>query len=243
MKVILFDIDGTLLRCDGAGKRSMMRACIDVFGTAGGMEDINFQGKTDLYLIRQSLIPAGLDETEVMRGIGELRSRYTSYLSEAMRNGAGTLLPGVPPLLERLSAAPGTLLGVLTGNFRSGAAVKLERFDLGGFFRFGVYGDDVTDRNEMPPVARDLARAITGVDLSYGDMVIVGDTSHDIECARSVSAVSLCVGTGWDDRENLIALEPDFYFDDLGDTDAVVRAILPRHGQAGTQNGTGVQST
>jgi phosphoglycolate phosphatase len=243
MKVILFDIDGTLLRCDGAGKRSMIRACIEIFGTAGGMEQINFQGKTDLYLVRQSLIPCGLDAATVLRGIDELRDRYTRYLSEAMKNGAGTLLPGVTPLLERLSAAPEALLGVLTGNFQSGAAVKLARFDLGRFFRFGVYGDTVTDRNEMPPMARELVRSITGEEVSSRDMVIVGDTPHDIECARSADAVSICVGTGWDERERLIALGPDFYFDDLSDTDAVVRAILAGHCRTAVSPGTVIQST
>ena len=226
IRAILFDIDGTLIKCFGAGKRSLIRACEEVFGTVGTMEAVDFQGKTDPLILLESLRGMGYGEEDINRNLDALKRRYFHHLEINIRDGASVMLPGVEPLLERLSIQEGVMRGLLTGNFRESARIKLERFGLNRFFAFGVFGDDASLRNDMPPIARRMVRDLAGVDIEYCDMVIIGDTVHDIECARAVGAVSISVGTGWVDREILISLEPDHYFDDLTDTGSNLDAIL-----------------
>lgn len=226
IRALLFDIDGTLIKCFGAGKRSLIRACEEIFGTVGTMEAVDFQGKTDPLILLESLRGMGYGEEEIKRNLDPLKQRYFHHLEINIQDGASVMLPGVAPLLERLSGEPGILRGLLTGNFRESARIKLERFDLFRYFPFGVFGDDASLRNDMPPIARRRIRDLFNVDLDYGDIVIIGDTIYDIECARAVGAVSVSVGTGWVERETLISLEPDHYFDDLSDTDGILEAIL-----------------
>ncbi|MBN2078168.1 MAG: HAD hydrolase-like protein [Spirochaetes bacterium] len=226
IRAILFDIDGTLIKCFGAGKRSLITACEEVFGTVGMMEGVDFQGKTDPLILLESLRGMGYGEEEINRNLETLKRRYFHHLEINIQDGASVMLPGVLPLLERLSLEKGILRGLLTGNFRESARIKLDRFDLYRFFPFGVFGDDASLRNDMPPIARRIIRDIFNIEMDYGDIVIIGDTIHDIECARAVGAVSVSVGTGWVGRETLISLEPDHYFDDLSDTDGILESIL-----------------
>ncbi len=226
MKIILFDIDGTLLRCDGAGKRSMRRACLEVFGTAGRMDEIDFQGRTDLFILGESLRSAGLAESKIAEKMPAFTERYAAHLTRELETAAVTLLPGVTDLLDALSGAGNAVAGVLTGNIRAGAEIKLDRVGLRRFFPFGAYGDDAADRTLLPAIALERAGSAMGLDAAYGDMVIVGDTVHDIDCARAVDAVSVCVGTGWSGRQVLLERGPDHFFDDLGDTEAVIRTLL-----------------
>lgn len=226
IRAILFDIDGTLIKCFGAGKRSLILACEEVFGTVGRMEAVDFQGKTDPLILLESLRGMGYDEDEINKNLGTLKKRYFHHLAINIQDSASVMLPGVLPLLERLALDSGILRGLLTGNFRESARIKLDRFDLYRFFSFGVFGDDASLRNDMPPIARRVIQDIFNIDIEYGNIVIIGDTIHDIECARAVGAVSVSVGTGWVDRETLISHEPDHYFDDLSDTDGILESIL-----------------
>ncbi len=226
IKAFLFDIDGTLLKCFGAGKQSLSRACEEVFGTVGRMDAVDFQGKTDPLILLESLNVMGFGEEEIHRNLDALKERYFHHLEIGMGDGAAILLPGVERLLERLSRHDGILSGLLTGNFRESARIKLGRFDLNRFFPFGVFGDDAADRNEMPAIARRLIRETFGFDIGFRDTIIIGDTVYDIECAKSAGAISVSVGTGWADRSALLSLGPDHYFDDLNDTEKVIESIL-----------------
>jgi phosphoglycolate phosphatase len=226
IKAVLFDIDGTLLKCFGAGKKALVRACQEVFGTVGRMNAVDFQGKTDPLILLESLGIMGYREEDINKNIGELKERYFRHLGEYIFDSTSVLLPGVEEILEKLSGTEGVLLGLLTGNFRESARIKLGRFDLNRFFAFGVFGDDASYRNDMPAVAKDVILRDFGIDLAFGDMVIIGDTVYDIECAKTAGAVSISVGTGWLDREVLLSRNPDFFFEDLGDTGRVMEAIL-----------------
>jgi phosphoglycolate phosphatase-like HAD superfamily hydrolase len=222
----LFDIDGTLLKCFGAGKKSLIQACEEVFGTSGAMDTVDFQGKTDPMILLESLESRGLSEDHIGRNLEALKARYFHHLRINLYDGAPVLLPGVNELLRKLSRVKTILLGLLTGNFRESAAIKLGRFDLNRYFSFGVFGDDAAFRNHMPAIARKIIRDEFGIDMPFKDIIIVGDTLYDIDCAKSAGAVSISVGTGWIPKEELLSRAPDFFFDDLEDTDRILEAIL-----------------
>ena len=225
IKAILFDIDGTLLKCFGAGKKSLIAACTEVFGTVGRMEAVDFQGKTDPLILRESLGIMGFADDDIDVNIGRLKERYFHHLRANMRDSSSVLLPGVTGLLERLAGQGASLVGLLTGNFRESARIKLERFGLNEYFPFGVFGDDAAYRNEMPAIARSIINDEYRVSLPFSDMVIIGDTKYDILCAQSVGAVSVAVGTGWAEPEALRSFGPDHFFEDLSDTDRIMAVI------------------
>jgi phosphoglycolate phosphatase-like HAD superfamily hydrolase len=213
------------LKCHGAGKRSLENAAVEIFGTSGLMDQVNFQGKTDPLILYESLAPAGISEQEVNRKLGPLKEAYLAFLEKNIREAEVTLLPGVLPLLEELKRREGIILGLLTGNFSEGARIKLSVFDLNRYFVFGVYGDDSHIRNEMPGIAREKIRGLFDTEIDFRDMVVIGDTVYDIECGRNAGAVTIAVGTGWTGEDELLAREPDYYFRDLSDTGGVTGAI------------------
>lgn len=198
---------------------------MEVFGTVGKMNAVDFQGKTDPLILRESLGVMGFSEDDINRSIDELKKRYFSHLAVYILESPSVLLPGVEELLERLSGMSSVLPGLLTGNFRESARIKLDRFGLNRFFGFGVFGDDAAHRNDMPPIARRILREQYEMDVPFRDIIIIGDTAYDIECARTAGAVSVAVGTGWVEKEALLSHGPDHYFDDLSDTDGVLAAI------------------
>jgi phosphoglycolate phosphatase len=226
IKAVLFDIDGTLLKCYGAGKKSLIDACMEVFGTVGNMHAVDFQGKTDPLILRESLGIMGLGRDDIDRGTPELKKRYFHHLAIYMSDSSSVLMPGVAGLLNALSNTRDVLLGLLTGNFRESARIKLGHFDLNRYFSFGVFGDDAAYRNDMPAIAKRIIRDDFGVDMPFNDIAIIGDTVYDIECAKSSGAKSIAVGTGWAGKEALLAHEPDYFFDDLSDHIPVMGAIL-----------------
>jgi phosphoglycolate phosphatase len=218
IRTILFDIDGTILKCNGAGRLSLESAALDVLGIKGEMGSVNFQGKTDPQILHESLLPAGLSSEQIAGAMEKIKERYIFYLNQYIMEFEVTLMPGIRELLHELRKRDGLLTGLLTGNFSAGARIKLSRFDLNDEFPFGVFGDDTPVRKEMPAIARNKIRDIYNVDVSFGDMFIIGDTVHDIACARHAGAVAISVGTGWTDEKTLLGEKPDYYFRDLSDT-------------------------
>lgn len=189
------------------------------------MEAVDFQGKTDPLILRESLGVMGFSEDDINRGIDGLKRRYFERLADYIRDSASVLMPGVEDLLERLAGMDSVLPGLLTGNFRESARIKLGHFGLNRYFEYGVFGDDAAYRNDMPPIARRILRERYDIDLPFDDIVIIGDTAYDIECARASGAVSVAVGTGWVGKEALLSHGPDHYFEDLSDTDGVLAVI------------------
>jgi phosphoglycolate phosphatase len=227
-KLILFDIDGTLVLTGRAGVRAMTRALVDVFGIDDGFADISLAGRTDWYLLGLALQQhqKTLDAAELDR----FRATYVRYLIEEVpKRGEGRkgVMPGITTLLDTLERRNDVFLGLLTGNFAEAARIKLEHFDLWRYFRCGAYGDDAHDRNDLVPVA--LARALEcGNGSRFDRIFIVGDTPHDIACAAAGNATSIAVATGGFDVSALRAAGADVVFEDLSDAKAFLNVIEDR---------------
>ncbi len=225
-RLLLFDIDGTLILTGGAGQRAMTRAFADVYGIPDALAGIEMAGRTDTSILADALGRHGLTaEPDALDGF---RSRYLACLREEVpRPGTGKrVLPGIEPLLEALATRRDRLLGLLTGNFADAAEVKLGHFDLWRYFRCGAFGDDAHDRNQLVPVALSRARAC-GLPpaVEGGHVVIIGDTPRDIACARAHGARVIAVATGEYGSAALEAAGADVVFEDLSDTAAVLAAI------------------
>jgi phosphoglycolate phosphatase len=225
-KLLLFDIDGTLVLTGGAGLRAMTRACQEVIGHADALDGIPVAGRTDWIILHDTLTRLGRDLDRDL--FDRLRDRYVDYLRhEILQPGKGFngALPGVPDLLESLQGRDDVYLALLTGNFEAGARIKLERFDLWRYFRCGAYGDDAPDRNALVPVAVERAAACGIPALPPADVVVVGDTPHDVACARAAGATAIGVATGGYTADELRACGADLVFDTLRDTKRVIEAI------------------
>jgi len=225
MKAILFDIDGTILDCNKAGKISLIKATKDIFGTIGKMEHINFQGKTDPYILNESLKHMGFDKSTIEEKTELLKEKYFEYLSNTIFTHPVTIYPGIEDIIKELSADKNIILGLLTGNFEKSAGIKISRFDLNKYFKMGVYGESSHNRDDLPPVAKKLLFEKFNIDIPFNKMVIIGDTIYDIQCAKKSDAISIAVGTGWVDKEELLSKKPDYFFDDLSDTKAFLKLI------------------
>jgi len=208
--LVLFDIDGTLLRAGGAGRAAMNDAFEGCFGVADGFQALSFAGSVDPEIVSEACRTAGVS-LEPER-VPFFQSLYVAALRARLEavGDACTLLPGVPTILDDVEGLARCAL--LTGNWRVGARVKLERFDLWSRFAFGAYGDDGLVRDDLVPVARQRA---TEHGLEVERVVVIGDTPADVQCARAGDAEVVAVKTGWSTPEALRAAGPDLLLDDL----------------------------
>jgi phosphoglycolate phosphatase-like HAD superfamily hydrolase len=232
MRLILFDIDGTLLWTDGAGRRAIHRALLDEMGTAGPIEGYRFDGKTDPQIVRELMELAGHPECNSEDRITAVCTRYVELLTAelAKPSQATRIYPGIKDLLTALEpyeADARALVGLLTGNVQHGAALKLRSAGL-DFERFGVgaFGSDSHYRPHLPAIAARRAEQRTGRSFTGADIVIVGDTPDDVACARPVSARTVGVGTGYYSAAQLRDAGATHAFDNLGDTAAVIQALF-----------------
>jgi phosphoglycolate phosphatase-like HAD superfamily hydrolase len=228
MKLVLFDIDGTLLLSDGAGRRAIHRALMEVFGSTGPL-DYFFDGKTDPQIVRELMRLAGHGDERIDAGMRYLLDRYLECLREelAAKGHRPYTLPGVPELLDALESKTNVVLGLLTGNLEPGAKAKIEAVGLDyNRFRVGAYGSDHELRPELPAIARARAREQLGVDFNGNAIVVIGDTPADLTCGRSLGAAAIGVATGRYTVPELRRHNPLAVFENLADTDAVVRVIL-----------------
>ena len=225
-KLVLFDIDGTLVLTGGAGLRAMNRACADIAGHADALAGIPVAGRTDRIILEDVVSRLGHTLDEGL--LGTLRERYLLHLREEIElpgHGVKAVMPGIPQLLDELAARDDVFVGLLTGNFEEGARIKLGHFDLWRHFRCGAYGDDSADRNALVPFALARARQLGLPDLAAGHILVVGDTPHDIACARVVGALPIGVATGGFTVTQLRQSGADIVFEDLSDT-AAFMALL-----------------
>jgi phosphoglycolate phosphatase len=225
-KLILFDIDGTLVLTGGAGKRGMTRAFHEVFGVADAFDDLELAGRTDTSILADAFarhhVPVDPD------GVERFRPRYLECLrDEVARATSGKrVLPGISALLEALHPSVDSFLGLLTGNFAEAAEVKLDHFDLWRYFRCGAFGEDAHDRHQLIPIALDRARARgLAPHVAADRIVIVGDTPRDVACARAHGARVIAVATGEYRADDLRRTGADVVFEDLSDTPAVLAAL------------------
>ena len=211
--------------CSRAAGAALVSATRDVFGSIGRMERVSFHGKTDPLILRESLSGMGFDPDDIRNKIPDLKEKYFFYLETFLHREQCRLMPGIESLIRDLKQENGIILGLLTGNFAQSARIKLDRFSLFPEFSFGVYGDDGDMRDELPPVARQRIREIYGFDLPFNRIVIIGDTIHDVRCAKHSGAVSIAVGTGWTSRQEILDEKPDYFFENLEDVPRVMDTI------------------
>ena len=224
-RLILFDIDGTLLSLRGAGKGSFRLGLEAVYGTAGPIEGWDFGGKTDRLLCHELLGAAGLPLHEIEAGIDRAIAIYLEHLEAALAQHPVLVHPGVVELLDVLAADPRVTLGILTGNVAAGARIKLQAVGLDGYFPFGSYGCDSANRRDLPAVAISRALAHTGYAFAGKEVVIIGDTPHDIDCGKVLDNRTIAVATGSFSSESLKTHAPDFLFETLEAMDEVLHAI------------------
>jgi phosphoglycolate phosphatase-like HAD superfamily hydrolase len=241
VKLVLFDIDGTILLTDGAGKRAIHRALIEVFGGTGP-ENHRFDGKTDPQIVRELMRLEGHGDAHIDEHMSPLFDRYVDYLHEELRAGSTgvRVMPGIRELLDALDARHDVVLGLLTGNLEAGARAKLDSAGISpDRFQVGAYGSDHETRGELPAVAQRRARERLGVDIPGSDVVVIGDTPDDLRCGLGIGARAIGVATGHFSVQELRQYEPAAVFADLSDTEDVVRAVMgdahtARTGEAGT---------
>lgn len=219
-KLILFDIDGTLLHTNGAARRAFHRALLDVYGTAGPIDSLPFDGKTDPQIARELLSAAGLSRDEIDASLHELYRAYLQGMAaEVTQPGYAPLVyPGVREVLNELQARSDVLLGLLTGNIADGAALKLRSAALHDYFVIGAFGSDSEHRGELPAIAVQRARERVGVEFRGKDVVVIGDTPSDIRCGQSLGVFAMGVCTGRHSRDQLLAEGADWVLEDLSNT-------------------------
>ena len=206
-RLVLFDIDGTLIRTGGAGVRAFARTAKVIHERPGGTDSLRFHGRTDTSLVREFLRAHRIPDTPW--NVRHFLDAYVFLLDAELRRGAGELCPGVREYIRSLRALPEPpLLGLLTGNVRLGAALKLAAHGLGDEFILGAFGDDHEDRNQLAVIARDRANRRLGRRLEGKEIVVVGDTVADIECAHHIGARCLAVATGGVSLSDLLAHSP-----------------------------------
>jgi phosphoglycolate phosphatase-like HAD superfamily hydrolase len=215
VRLVLFDVDGTLIHTGGAGVKAFARTLAAEFGQPNGTEGIKFGGRTDPSLVREAFgncgIPASPENFE------RFFSAYVFWLDHLLGNNAnGGACPGVWQLLDGLRALPQPpLLGLLTGNIRLGAEIKLRRYGLWEVFPTGAFGDDDEDRDRIAMIAKTRGSRLLGTELDGDQIVVVGDTPRDIACGRAIGAKVLAVATGGAALEYLKAHRPDWVVEDL----------------------------
>ncbi len=228
MKLVLFDIDGTLLWTDGAGRRSMEGALHEVFGTSGD-STYRYDGKTDRQIAREQMRAAGFADAQIDPRIPEVLHAYLTRLTAELERdrAAARICTGVPPLLDALEAHERATLGLLTGNVADGARRKLAAVGIDvNRFRVNAFGSDHEHRPELPGIAKARALEVMGLDLTGDGIVIIGDTPADIHCGRALGVRAIGVATGRYTVDELKSHNAAAVFADFSDTEAVVHAIL-----------------
>ena len=223
-RLILFDIDGTLLS-GGPAKGAFETAMVETYGTAGAVERVSFGGKTDPQIARELLTGVGFDHESIDAGLPGLWERYLGHLEVGLRERPMKVLPGVASLLDALESREDVALGLLTGNIVDGARLKLGSAGLWGRFTIGCYGSDSEVRDELPAIALERARERWRRDVAPDDAMIVGDTPNDVACGRAGGMRILAVATGRYTAQDLETAGADYVLPDLSATQQIVELL------------------
>ena len=225
-KLVLFDIDGTLVLTGGAGVRAMNRAVESLVGGTDLLQEIPVAGRTDWIILHDALARIGRPMDDDL--FARIKDAYVANLrEEILQRGTGTkaVLPGIDALLPVLQGREDIMLGLLTGNFHEGARIKLQYFDLWRYFRCGAFGDDAADRNALVPFALERARGCGLPAVAYEDVFVIGDTPHDVACADAVGAVPIAVATGSYSVDDLRRTGARVVLEDLSDTNGFLEIL------------------
>lgn len=227
MKLLLFDIDGTLIRSNSAGRMAMKAALEAMFDSSGPLDDYNMSGKTDARIITDLLTAMGIPEREIDEKLPSIYKLMAIKAREIYPDRDISPCPGVQQLLSDLKLRNDVVVGLLTGNSRSTTPLKLSAAGINPQqFMVAAYGSDHLDRNQLPAIAMHRASVLTGVRFSGDNTVIIGDTPADILCARAGSAKAIAVAGGWHSMDALARYNPDYLFEDLVDLPAVIKALV-----------------
>lgn len=224
-KILLFDIDGTLLLTGGAGRIAFEKAVEELFGFKNSWGNLIPDGKTDPMIIEEIMTPlkgSPLSQSEY----DELCRRYHAHFEiEIARVEKFQIMPGIVELLDRLSGNPSFALGIATGNFKKAADMKLRRGSLEHYFTFGGFACDAADRRELTKIGYERGKTFCGENIASSNVVVIGDTIHDIRAGKSIGAKTVAVCTGSTLASTLQSLEPDYLFQDLRDTRAFLSIL------------------
>ncbi len=222
MKLFLFDIDGTILHAHGSGRRGVELALERILGRPINTEKVRFSGKTDPQILQEVLLHSGFSPDEINLVLPQALDAYLETMPAMLSSSKFTVMPGILALLQHLHQHPLVHLGLITGNLEPLAYLKLRAVGLDHFFRFGAFGSDSAIRDDLPAIAVQRAHNHTGHAFTGKDVVIIGDTEHDICCGRGIGATSIGVCTGSYSRDDLAPLNPDVLLDDLTDLHSVL---------------------
>jgi len=226
-RLVLFDIDCTLIDAHGAGGRAILRAISDVYGVEGDLGDYSFHGRTDPGIIADLAELWGGAPAAVAHGlVDDCIARYVELLRDEIARASVETLPGIKELVTALAADRRALVGLLTGNVVEGARLKLEPTGLFPLFKVGAYGSDSALRADLPAVAVARAEALDGRRYAGKDIVIIGDTPADVECGASLGVTAVAVATGRHTVDELAAHAPDHLFADFSDWRPAYDAIM-----------------
>lgn len=222
MKILLlWDIDGTLIASGGAGMRALTVALRNVFGVDGSLDDIAFAGRTDRWIMREVFRKFSIPVSE--ENFARFFEGYVAALPAELANPSARVLPGVREVLHAAAEHGAIAQGLLTGNMRRGAEVKLAHHGLWEHFPFGAFADDSELRNDLGPHALRRAREHHGVEFAAANVWIIGDTPHDIACGKVIGARTLALATGGYSLDELRTHSPTVVLPDLADTAAVIK--------------------
>jgi phosphoglycolate phosphatase-like HAD superfamily hydrolase len=229
MRLLLFDIDGTLLTCGGQPRPLFAAALQDVFGRTGDIDGYDFAGKTDPRIVIDLMRGAGVGDEEIERGLPRVRDAYLDRLEAHLDPGGVRVYPGVVELLNALgevASGGGCEVALLTGNWERGARIKLTSVGLDRHFAFGSFGDESPDRRLLPPRALARARERTGRTFAAEECWVIGDSLLDVDCARAHGLPCLGVATSRTSAAALAAAGAAAVVDDLARTADVLRILL-----------------
>jgi phosphoglycolate phosphatase len=211
MRVLLFDIDGTLIRSGGAGKAAMEAGLKSAFGVPEIVDRVAYSGRTDPGIVRELLALHGIEPSDA--NARRLKAAYLSHLPAMLTRMRGSVLPGIEDALRRDRRQ--AVVGLLTGNIRAGAEIKLRHFGLWNYFPFGGFADGLTDRDDVARRAMTEAERHVGRSIDPANVWVIGDTPLDVKCARAIGAKAVVVATGWHHHEELVACNPDHLLPDF----------------------------
>jgi phosphoglycolate phosphatase len=214
IRLVLFDIDGTLIHTSGAGEKAFARVFANFFGVTDGTEKLKFAGRTDVAILREFFVHNAIAPS--MDNIEQFFEAYVFMLEHMLETLPGGMHPGVWTWLHDLRSLPQKpVVGLLTGNIRLGAEIKLRRFGLWEQFEIGAFADDSPERNEIAAIAKEHGEKVFGGELRGEEVLVIGDTPLDIGCARAIGARILAVGTGMYRPKDLLPLQPDWVVENL----------------------------
>ena len=222
-RLLLFDIDGTLIHSGGAGVHALKSSLRERFAITDDLHDIEIAGMTDSGIVVSILNKHKIPATN--ENVSAFLDSYVHFLSLELPRRAGKLLPGVLELLEKVKTRRHLVLALLTGNVSRGAQLKLEHYGVWHFFEFGAFADDHHDRNRLGTVARARANEKHGRQFSESEIDVIGDTPRDIACGKAIGARTIAVATGTWSRDKLTKYEPDFLIDDFSDVEGIINTL------------------